>query len=165
MQHVDRSVADEPADSASVIAASPHRDGRDAAGLGRGVRDGAGDAHRAPSLEALLLEWQATAEPRHLEALVAAARTLAEDVAGAALARCGIHDLSAVDEAVCLVLDHLRRLPGDDSLGRHVARFAPRTTDGGRCAAADPGRGYLVRLSHDRALDVARSHQIGRAHV
>jgi RNA polymerase sigma factor (sigma-70 family) len=111
------------------------------------------------SFESLLLDWQATAEPGCLERLVAAIGPLVERMASATLHTHGIRDAFAVDEAVSLVLDHLRRLPGSPSGERHVKPFNP-THDGPLpCGQRDAGQSYVAWLARERAADVARARR------
>lgn len=107
------------------------------------------------ALETLLLEWQATGAPQRLEDLVAVVRPLAETVAGETLRRHGIRDWFAVEEAVSLVLDHVRRLSGATPGDGRVARFEPRRG----AVGDDPGRRYITCLARDRGRDVARSRR------
>lgn len=102
-------------------------------------------------LEALLCDWQTTANHESLEQLIRLAMPGVLLVVGRVLWQHGIRDPGAVDDAVALVLNHLRRLPGVAEGDPAVARFDPA-----RGTAADHGRSYLKRLAHDRALDVAR---------
>ncbi|MFM8702811.1 MAG: sigma-70 family RNA polymerase sigma factor [Planctomycetia bacterium] len=113
----------------------------------------------AASLASLLLDWQATAEPGCLDRLVTTIRPLVERLAEATLHRHGIRDAFAVDEAVSLVLDHLRRLPGSPTGERLVKPFAPRHSDSCMCSLIDAGRSYVVWLARERAADVARARR------
>ncbi len=106
---------------------------------------------QAANLEALLCDWQTTASHESLEQLIRLATPGVLLVVGRVLRQHGIRDPDAVDDAVALVLNHLRRLPGGAEGDPAVARFDPA-----RSAAADNGRSYLHTLAHDRALDVAR---------
>ena len=107
---------------------------------------------KASSLTTMLLDWQATADDRHLESLLRISSLLVRRTARAVLIRHGVADPAAVDDAVTLVLDHVRRLPGVSANEKRVARFRPRHSTGGK----DPGEAYLVWLSRERARDVAR---------
>ncbi|MFM8890739.1 MAG: hypothetical protein ACKOTB_03775, partial [Planctomycetia bacterium] len=62
------------------------------------------------AVAAALLDWQRTGDSDRFEQLVAAVRPKAEIVVTSVLKRRGIRDPLAIDEAVALVLDHLRRL-------------------------------------------------------
>jgi len=105
------------------------------------------------SVSLLLLRWQETGSHAAFERLVDFVRPQVERVAAQALRRLGVEDGNAVDDAVALVLDHLRRLPGPGDAERCVARFAPKQ----RQQPADPGRGFVSRLAQDRAVDVVRT--------
>ncbi len=118
-----------------------------------------------PTIERLLLAWQATGDQSHLEPLVAAIRPLAERMAAATLHRYGIRDSFAVDEVVSLVLDHLRRLPGAPTDERQVASFAPRRNARCNDSLSDPGQAFLVWLTRERAADVARSRRRQARHT
>lgn len=118
-----------------------------------------------PTIERLLLDWQATADQSHLEPLVAAIRPLAERMATATLHRHGIRDSYAVDEVVSLVLDHLRRLPGAPTDERPVASFAPRRIARCNGSLIDLGQAFLVWLTRERAADVARSRRRQARHT
>lgn len=106
---------------------------------------GAGD------LEALLCAWQSTGSHAALEDLMHAAEPVATLVIARVLGQRGIRDPAALDDALALVFNHLRRLPGPAAGEHGVAPFDP-----GRGTAADHGRAYLQRLAHDRAIDIAR---------
>lgn len=103
-------------------------------------------------LTALLLSWQSTSDESRLEELLDHSRDLIEGSARQALLRQHIKDPAAVDEAVALVFDHLRRLAGRGQAGRAVAPFCPTTTRG----PGEPGTAYVVWLAKERARDVAR---------
>jgi RNA polymerase sigma factor (sigma-70 family) len=108
-------------------------------------------------MAASLVAWQETGDERWLESLVATTTAELEGVAAASLRRHGIHDQSAVDDALALVFDHLRRLAGTASGEHAVARFsAPHRSD---TAHGDPGRAYLTWLVRERSLDVARQRR------
>jgi RNA polymerase sigma factor (sigma-70 family) len=103
-------------------------------------------------LTTLLLSWQSTSAECHLEELLRHSRELIEGSARQVLHRQRIDDPAAVDEAVSLVFDHLRRLVGRGQAGRAVAPFCPTACRG----AGEPGTAYLVWLAKERARDVAR---------
>ena len=106
---------------------------------------------------AALIAWQETGEEQWLESLVATTTVELEHVAAVSLRKHGIHDRSAVDDALSLVFDHLRRLRGAAPGEHAVARFdAARTFDAMR---GDPGRAYLAWLVRERSLDVARQRR------
>jgi RNA polymerase sigma factor (sigma-70 family) len=116
-------------------------------------------------VEQQLLVWQESGEHVHLEGLLVTILPLAERVAKAALYRFGIHDPSSVDEAISLVLDHLRRLPGSAAGARVVTPFTPRNRTAGSSFIGDAGTAYLVWLVRERAADVARAHRRHRKHA
>ena len=100
-----------------------------------------------------LIHWQETGEEQWLRSLVATTMSELEHVAAVSLRRLGVHDRSAVDDALSLVLDHLRRLRGTAPGDQAVARFDAARRSGTR---GDPGRAYLTWLVRERSLDVAR---------
>lgn len=114
------------------------------------------------SLDALLDAWQSTGDEQALESLLRAAVPIIEQSVRRALHATGIRDPAAADDAVALVLDHLRRLHGAAAGEARVAAFA---------AASDerPGRSdtlaFLRLLARSRARDVARSHRRVARHV
>lgn len=113
----------------------------------------------AASLASLLLDWQTTAEPGCLDRLIAAIQPLVERLAAATLHRHGIRDAFAIDEAVSLVLDHLRRLPGSPTGERLVKPFNPGAGGPCMCSLIDAGRSYVAWLARERAADVARARR------
>lgn len=115
-------------------------------------------------LEALLLAWQETADQQCFSGLVKTVAPLAQRIAGWALRRHGIPDPIAADEVLSLVLDHLRRLPGSQRGERTVAAFSPPPSHQ-RHSADDPGTAYVLRLTRDRAHDVARSRRRQARHT
>jgi RNA polymerase sigma factor (sigma-70 family) len=91
--------------------------------------------------------WQATGCEIDLEALWREAEPFVSQVARRTLLGVGLRDPAACDDAISLVLNHLRRLPS-----RGVTGF-------------DPARGaiaYLRWLSARRALDTARLLKVSR---
>ena len=104
-----------------------------------------------------LVHWQETGEEQSLRSLVATTMAELGHVAAASLRKHGIHDRSAIDDALALVLDHLRRLrgpaPGEQAVARFDAVRPHGTTPG------DPGRAYLAWLVRERSLDVARQRR------
>ena len=102
-------------------------------------------------LATLLCEWQTTGIHAALEDLIRSAKPIATVVIGRVLCQRGIRDPAARDDALALVFNHLRRLPGSTAGEPSVAPFDP-----GRGRITDHGRAYLQRLAHDRAIDVAR---------
>lgn len=111
------------------------------------------------SIESLLLLWQSTGSHEHLERLVTAIRPVAEKMARDTLHGRGVHDRFSVDEAIALVLDHLRRLPGPAHGERSVAPFTPRTNTWCMRSHIDPGQAYILWLTRERAADVARARR------
>jgi len=61
-------------------------------------------------IDSLLLRWQSTGVHEHFERLVNAIQPLARRMVKDTLLRLGVRDPSAVDDAISLVFDHLRRL-------------------------------------------------------
>jgi RNA polymerase sigma factor (sigma-70 family) len=110
---------------------------------------------RTHSIAAMLLAWQSTADERHLESLLRVSSHLMWRTARSVLVRHGVADPAAVDDAVSLVLDHVRRLAGVSTNEKKVSRFKPSRTN----PATDPGEAYLVWLSTERARDVARTRR------
>lgn len=116
---------------------------------------------RSDSITTLLLEWQATADERHLESLLRMSSDLLWQTARTMLIRCGVADPAAADDAVALVLDHVRRLPGVAANEQQVARFRPCRS----VRSNDPGAAYLIWLSKERARDVARRRRARARHM
>lgn len=102
-----------------------------------------------------LLEWQSTADPQRLEILIKESRSLLERVARQTLRHHGITDASAVEDALSLVFDHLRRLPGSLPGDRRVTLFVPARRHQ-QHADGDAGIAYLQWLVRERSIDVAR---------
>lgn len=121
------------------------------------------DSHneRTHVLAGLLIDWQTTADERSLESLLQASSHLVWRTARAVLMRHGLADPAAVEDAVALVLDHLRRLPGASRDERRVTQFRPRRAPNDK----DPGEAFLVWLSKERARDVARRRHSQARHV
>ena len=107
------------------------------------------------SITAMLLAWQSTADERHLQSLLRVSSHLIRRTARSVLVRHGVADPAAVDDAVSLVLDHVRRLAGVSTNEKKVSRFKPSRT----AAATNPGEAYLIWLSTKRARDVARTRR------
>ena len=120
---------------------------------------------RSSPIESHLLDWQTTGDPDCLTLLVNAALPLAVQTAKASLHRLGIHDPSAVDEAISLLLDHLRRLATSATNERVVAPFVPRDCDRHGAGPIDSGRAYIVWLTRERAADVARARRRRSRHT
>jgi RNA polymerase sigma factor (sigma-70 family) len=97
--------------------------------------------------------------------LVKTTLPLAEQTAQGRLHRLGIHDPSAVDETISLLLDHLRRLPNSTTNERTVARFVPRGEDRHAPGLIDSGRAYIIWLTSERAADVARARRRRSRHT
>lgn len=101
----------------------------------------------------LLMTWQTERHDDDFERLVGAVVPQVTGVARGVLRRCGVHDPAALDDALSLVLDHLRRLAGPAAGERSVAPFVPADDAPWRGAA------FLRRLAADRARDVARARR------
>jgi DNA-binding CsgD family transcriptional regulator len=121
------------------------------------------DSHneRRHVLAQLLIDWQTTADEQFLESLLRASADIVRRTARAVLIRHGFADPAAVEDAVTLVLDHLRRLPGASTDENAVTEFCPRRLP----ADKDPGEAYIVWLSKERARDVARRRHARARHV
>ena len=115
-----------------------------------------GDGKR---VAAHLLEWQATGDAGCLERAWAAVRPVAQRMIAATLLRLDIHDPSAIDDALSLVLDHLRRLPAASTDDRAVTPFVPCGDPRCNESLADSGLAYILWLSRGRAADVARDRR------
>jgi len=100
--------------------------------------------NKPASITSNLLDWQATGEEACLERLWGIVSPIAHRMITATLHRLGIHDPSAVDETISLLLDHLRRLTESSTSERAVARFIPRTDARGNKLLADPGLAFIV---------------------
>jgi len=120
------------------------------------------DADACTSVSLLFLRWQETGRETEFEAIVAEVRPQVEQVAERVLHRQGLRDPAAVDDAVSLVLDHLRRLSVGKGTDRTVAKFAP-AEGGDRHAPRDPGRTFVACLAKDRARDVVRARRRQRS--
>jgi RNA polymerase sigma factor (sigma-70 family) len=115
-----------------------------------------GEPQRQATLADLMVEWQETGSHAAFDSLVARIRSRLTQVIAATLLSKGIHDPAAVDDALSLVLDHLRRLAGGGRDDREVGKFAPARAFR---AKDDPGWGYLSQLARGRAGDVARDRR------
>jgi RNA polymerase sigma factor (sigma-70 family) len=115
------------------------------------------------SVSLLMLRWQATGTQATFEAIVDQVRPYVERVAEHVLRRHGLRDPAAIDDAVALVLDHLRRLADSQAEERPVAKFAPRARGVGSRGWQDPGRAFVLCLATDRARDVARARRRQRS--
>ena len=103
-----------------------------------------------------LVAWQATGSEATLETLIHVVRPRLQAAVEKLLRQRGIRDMTAVDDTLSLVLDHLRRLPGVRAGERTVGKFLPRAGPSGGPAGGDQGIAYLERLARSRAIDVAR---------
>lgn len=110
------------------------------------------------TIDSLLLGWQSGGDTFCLETLITTITPALERIAAQTLLRHGIRDRSAIDDAIELVFDHLRRLPYEGSGERSVVKFDP-TRPRCQCASGSSAEAYLHRLTHDRAIDVARARQ------
>jgi DNA-directed RNA polymerase specialized sigma24 family protein len=115
------------------------------------------------SVSLLVLRWQASGVEAAFEAIVEQVRPQVERVVERVLRRQGLRDPAAVDDAVSLVFDHLRRLSGGAAQERSVAKFAPVASGENGRAATDPGRSFIACLAADRARDVARARRRQRS--
>jgi RNA polymerase sigma factor (sigma-70 family) len=104
----------------------------------------------------LLLVWQANGAEHCFEELLDAIREIIEGVARRVLHHHHIDDPAAIDDAVSLVFDHLRRLSPHARAGRLVSPFRPRNDNG----ASDSGVAYVTWLATERARDVARGSRV-----
>ena len=114
------------------------------------------------SVAMLLLSWQETGSDHAIESLVGLVLPDLLRVIRQTLRQCGVRDPAAADDAVSLVLDHLRRLPGGGN-DRRVARFLPERASPRSRRERDPGLGYLRQLARARAIDVARTRRRRRS--
>jgi hypothetical protein len=78
------------------------------------------------TIASLLEAWQATGAPDDFHYLWQAARSIVERAIRKNLCRQGIRDPAAADEAMSLVMNHLRRLPTQG-----VAKFNREQTAAG----------------------------------
>lgn len=107
----------------------------------------------------LLVAWQATGARPALEQLLQATRPRLERRIMAVLRQHGVNDPNAADDAMSLVLDHVRRLSGPAGCDRPVAAFEPGRADRRDRIDHDAGLGYLLRLARSRAIDLARARR------
>lgn len=118
----------------------------------------AGDS-RMPIAD-LLFRWQETGSHAVFESLIAVVLSDLTRISAGVLRHRHVHDPDAVDEAVALVLDHLRRLSGEVTAERSVTKFSLA-----RCRASgagvDTGMDYLRMVASNRAIDVARQRRRG----
>jgi RNA polymerase sigma factor (sigma-70 family) len=115
------------------------------------------------SVSLLMLRWQATGAQATFEAIVEQVRPHVERVAGKVLRRHGLRDPAAIDDAVALVLDHLRRLADSQAQERPVAKFTPPARRGDAAGGRDPGRAFVTCLAADRARDIVRTRRRQRS--
>jgi len=122
--------------------------------VGEHIEEACGTGHQVARH---LLAWQETADEAWLEWVVTTTTADLRMVARRVLQRHRVHDWSAVDDALSLTLDHLRRLPLTTLDERSVARFdaarRPGSGDG------DSGMSYLSWLVRERSLDVVRQRR------
>lgn len=109
-----------------------------------------------PTVAELVVAWQESGSHQAFERLVAAALPRLGPLVAATLLGRGIEDPTASDDAIALVLDHLRRLADTGSDERHVAKFSAARSNSAPSAA---GWGYLRQLARSRARDVARERR------
>ncbi|MFN9367565.1 MAG: sigma-70 family RNA polymerase sigma factor [Planctomycetia bacterium] len=108
-------------------------------------------------VQLLLDRWQATADHSWFELLLRAVTPPVREVARRVLCRHGVRDPGAVDDAMSLVFNHLRRLAAAAGPERRVAPFEPQRSS--LPGDGDAGVAYVVWLTRERALDVARRQQ------
>lgn len=121
------------------------------------------DDDACPALSRLVIEWQATGGEPVFEAIVGQVGPHVTRVVEQVLRRQGIRDPAAVDDAVSLVLDHLRRLADTSGRERPVAKFAWIKPAVGASVDRDPGHAFITCLAMDRARDVARARRRQRS--
>jgi len=124
-----------------------------------GMAEESNSGDHADCIARQIIEWQESGSVAAFEALVGNVVARLEKIIIATLRQHGIRDATVADDALSLVLDHLRRLPGGGNGERHVARFVVRT-GGPPCGPdGDPGIPYLEHLARSRAIDAARQRQ------
>jgi len=111
------------------------------------------------SIGLLMLRWQQTGCRHGFTTLVEAVLPEVAEVAKRVLQRRGIQDPDALDDAVSLVLDHLRRLRDDGRGSRRLTEFSPGRPGRPSRDAIDPGLGFVRQLAKARAIDVARGRR------
>jgi RNA polymerase sigma factor (sigma-70 family) len=116
----------------------------------------AADRDQQPTVAELVVAWQESGSHEAFERLVAAALPRLGPLVAATLLGRGIEDPAASDDAIALVLDHLRRLVDTGLDERHVAKFCATRS---HAAPSDAGWGYLRQLARSRACDVARERR------
>jgi RNA polymerase sigma factor (sigma-70 family) len=131
--------------------AADHRREHVATAHGQANQQGAGQA-----VAALLLEWQERGSHEAFETLAAMVLRRLGPLVAATLRGRGIKDPAASDDAISLVLDHLRRLASDSPADRAVTKFAAARSNSADGAG---GWGYLRHLARSRARDVARERR------
>ncbi|MFM8415074.1 MAG: sigma-70 family RNA polymerase sigma factor, partial [Planctomycetota bacterium] len=114
------------------------------------------------SVAMLVLRWQETGSDQTLETLLGIVVPELLRVIGETLRQRGIRDPAAAEDALSLVLDHLRRLRGSGS-DRRVAPFLPTRANPRTRRERDPGVCYLRQLARARASDVARARRRRRS--
>lgn len=122
-----------------------------------------GESTASTSLAMLVLHWQETGSHAALEALIRASLPELRRVIERTLRGRGTRDPAAVDDALALVLDHLRRLAagGDDERG--VMKFSATRPSPESRAVRDPGIVYIRQIARARAIDVARGRRRQRS--
>jgi len=117
------------------------------------------------SIARQLIQWQESGSEAAFETLLRNVLARLEQIIATTLRQQGVRDGTVADDALSLVLDHLRRLPGGGNGERNVARFAPRAR-GPLCGPdGDAGVAYLEQLARSRALDAARRRKRERCLV
>lgn len=126
--------------------------------LDKGMGTSPGRPRACQSVAILMLLWQEAGSETALESLITTTLSELLREINETLRRRGIRDPSATDDALSLVLDHLRRLPGGGD-GPEVAKFSPARTSSRSRQECDPGVCYLRQLARARASDVARARR------
>lgn len=106
-----------------------------------------------------IISWQETGSEAAFAGLVQATLTRLQRIIKQTLRQRGVRDANVADDALSLVLDHLRRLPGGRQGERSVARFVPRSSEPLCGPDGDAGIPYLERLARSRAIDAARQRR------
>lgn len=113
-----------------------------------------GEPDAVGAVQVLLERWQSTADEVWLERLLAVVTPTLQQVARRILGRHGIRDPDALDDAVSLVFDHVRRLPCATGQERRVSPFERHRSR--NSATGDAGLAYVAWLARERAMDVVR---------
>jgi RNA polymerase sigma factor (sigma-70 family) len=101
---------------------------------------------RSDLIASLLRDWQQHGRHPDFELLWRTVATTVRSTARTALAAAHIRDPDAVEDALSLVMDHLRRLP----------RGGVTAFDAERCGDGTAAQRYVRWLAKNRAADVAR---------